>query len=255
MSERNNIKWRKRDEKELDRLVHNFNAKIARTLKSHPELAGALPEKITKHDLKEKIETRTDYKREVKSYTRFLKRGAEQVIESKSGIVTTKWQKQELGYKVAQINRQRTIERKAAEQMDARSRGVSLGLKRGEMGNVRTNELRPKKFNFDKIKPGREWESFIESVEKQAMSSYTTEKMERYKDNYLKALKNTFVNGQADDLIKLIESLDAKTVVDTYYSDEQASIDFPYDPIDANFKLDILVDLWQSIAESASESE
>lgn len=246
MFKRPNIKWRESDEKELERITKNFNAKIERNLKKHPELKDILPDKVTKRDLKSEITTRQEFKKEINSLNRFLKRGAEKTITSKTGVTVTKWERKEIGIKVAGINRQRTIERKAAENTEALTRGKPVGLKRGEMGNVRTQELKKKKFDFNKIKPGKEWEKFVESVEKQSKPSYNREKAERYKQNYIQALVNN-LGDLADDLIDTIQQIPAKLVVETYYADEQAFIDFPYDPIAAQIKLDILSDMWESV--------
>jgi uncharacterized protein YvpB len=246
MQKRHNIKWRNSDEKELERVVRNFNAKIDRQLKTHPERAEFLPDKISKRELKKEIKTRQDFNKEIHSMERFLKKGAEKPLTSKTGNTITEWEKKELSLKVAQINRARTIERQKVENIEALSRGKPVGLKRGEMGNIRTQELQPKKFNFDKIRPGKEWEKFKESVEKQSKSIYSTEKMERFKDNYINALRNVFGNN-AEDIISIIKDLSPEDITSTFFADEQASIDFIYDPIDAAAKLDALTEVWENV--------
>ena len=67
MAKRYRIKWRLQDRKTLARTVKNFNAKITRLEKKHPELKEFLPEKISVKDLKNNIETRQDFNRELKS--------------------------------------------------------------------------------------------------------------------------------------------------------------------------------------------
>jgi hypothetical protein len=136
----------------------------------------------------------------------------------------------------------------AVENMDVTSRGSSVGLKRGEMGSERLNELRPKKFDFDKIKGGKEWEKFKASVFKQASPEARDKRMEEYKANYIKGLKNAF-GEYADHIIEIIEGLPAENVVKTYYGEQEATITFFYEKQDMDAKLDILEGIWQGANE------
>ena len=47
------------------------------------------------------------------------------------------------------------------------------------MGTIRQNNLRPKKYDIDKIKAS-DWDMFVYGVEKQIMSGYTAQKNELY---------------------------------------------------------------------------
>jgi hypothetical protein len=253
MSRKPPIKWRESDAEKLTKEIERFNAKIYRTRNRHPELASVLPETIKKADKQKLIQElqakpRSEFKKELNTLSRFGKKGAEKAIVSKTGNVVTKWEKNEVALKVAQINRERTRERKAVENMDVTSRGSSVGLKRGEMGSERLNELRPKKFDFDKIKGGKEWEKFKASVFKQASPEARDKRMEEYKANYIKGLKNAF-GEYADHIIEIIEGLPAENVVKTYYGEQEATITFFYEKQDMDAKLDILEGIWQGANE------
>jgi hypothetical protein len=249
MQKRPNIKWRQRDEKELERVVRNFNAKITKELKKHPFTGqDYLPEKKSLREEREKIlqGTRQDFTREIKSLGRFSKKGAEKMIENAQGLKVTKWERQEIGYKVAQINRQRTAERKEIEQTEATSRGQSIGLKRGEMGDTRMHEARPKKFDFNKIDKGKEWGMFKESVEKQSMANYSYGKAARAQNNYITKLRHNF-GKYADDLVRKIESMHPEDFIKVLMSEEQASFDFidrVKTPLDARAILEYAHKAW-----------
>lgn len=47
------MKFSKKDEDELSKLVKNFNAKIRRVKKKHPELAFIQPAKLSKSEIKQ----------------------------------------------------------------------------------------------------------------------------------------------------------------------------------------------------------
>lgn len=255
MSRKPSIKWRKSDVEKLTKEIEKFNAKIYRTKRNHPELTDILPETIKKedkHKLIDKIESRQDFNSLIKSLDRFLKRGAEKAITSKTGNTVTRWEKNEVALKVAKINRQRTIERKKVENLEATSRGEKLGLKRGEMGSERLNELNPKKFDFDKIRGGKEWEKYVETVNKQASSTAMDERMEDYKNNYINGLKSAF-GEYANDIIDIVNKLPSDVVVQTYYTEQEASIEFFYDPQEMQLKLDIISDIWQRASEDYAD--
>ena len=118
-----------------------------------------------------------------------------------TGNKVTEWEKREVGLKVGQINRQRTLERNKVNEFEATSQGKPVGLKRGEMGSERMNALKPKKYNFDKIKGGKEWEKFKDTVERQASFDYHQAQLEEYKANYIKGLERVF--GEYGDNIKI----------------------------------------------------
>jgi hypothetical protein len=257
MSRKRPINWRESDAEKLAREVERFNAKIYRAKSRHPEIADILPNTIKKEDKAKlieelKIKPRSEFNKTINSLDRFTRRGAEQEIVSKTGNRVTRWEKNEVAMKVAQINRERTIERKKVEAMEATSRGEKIGLKRGEMGSERLNELQPKKFDFDKIKGGKEWERFKASVNKQASPEARDTRKELFKENYLKALDSVY-GDYASDIKSLIEALPADVVVDTYYREQEASIDFHYDKIEMDFKLEILDGIWQGVSDEYNE--
>lgn len=234
MPKQYNIKWRKSDREKISNTVRQFNAKITRTLKKHPEFAPYLPEKITVKELTANIRTRKDFNREVNSLSRFLKRGAEMPYTSKRGVKTTTWERKEIGYKVAQINRHRTSERKRA----------NVSTYKGTMGSIKANNLNPKKYNIDKIRP-REWNKFVETVEKQTKSNYNYDKMVRYKENYIKGIYNVF-GAKGNGIIRIVENIPPDEFTDLYYKDPVLQIDFIYDPIEVELKIESIIEHLES---------
>lgn len=220
MSKRNSIKWRKKDKQKIANIARVFNSKITRTLKAHPEWAEFMPERINTSKLRESIKTRQDFNRELKSLQRFMKKGAEAPVMNQAGLKTTRWEKKEIGLKVAQINRARTLQRKMAD----------VSTYKGTMGTIENNSLLPKTYNFDKIQP-REWDMYKLTVEKQTQANYYDDKMERYKKNYLKAVENIFGTG-GQDILDILKEIPAERLMRMYYDDPVLQIDFVYDPLE-----------------------
>lgn len=218
-----NIKWRKHDKQKVTNTVRQFNSKITRLLKKNPALKPYLPDRINAKELTKNIQTRSDFNREINSLGRFLKKGAETPITTDTGLRTTQWQRKEIGYKVANINRQRTAERKRA----------NVSTFTGTMGTIQKNNLEPKQYDFNKIKPS-DWDKFVQNVEKQVKENYFSEKNELYKQNYMTAISNVFNKEDSSKLLSIIQNIPAENLIDLFYSDPVLQIDFVYDPLEAS---------------------
>lgn len=230
MQKRYNIKWRDTDEKELAKAVRKFNAKRTRLIKQVPELEEFLPPKQSTKDIKNAIKTRRDYNNALNSLERFMRKGAEKPIITKEGIKTTAYEKKEIEIKVRAINQRRAVELKKA----------APSTEKGTMGTVRNNNLKPKKYDIDKIKKS-DWEKFKESVEKQARDSYFQNKYERYKENFMKALENVF-GEKGKKLQEIVKQIPAEQLTQMYYDNPILQIDFIYDPLEMQVKIDAMVE-------------
>lgn len=229
------IKWSTKDRQQLSKAVQQFNSKLTRTLKKHPELKPYLPERLTVQGLKEQIKTRNDLNREVNSAKRFLRKGAEMPYTSQSGIKTTVWERREIGIKVGVINRRKARERKAAD----------VSTYKGTMGSIRENNLLPKKYNIDKIRPS-DWDKFVESVEKQVASTYSVEKQSRYKANYIKGALNIFSHEDAQAINSIVNRIPDEEFTQLFYDDPVLQLDFVYDPLEAHFKAEQIMEHLQA---------
>ena len=247
MSRTHSIRWRHSDEQELRRVVKNFNSKLSRIIKKNPEIANYLPDRISYKDLKDSITSRQELNRELNSLKRFSVRGAEKIVVSKQGLKTTAWERKEVGIQVAIINRERTHKRKILENEEATSRGKSLNMTRREMNSIRMNELNKKKFDFDKIKKS-DWERFKRTVKKQSHPSFQSEADLHLRENYIKGLIEVF--GDTDDtkaLTEQIMKMSLKDFITKFYKEQEATVDFIYDPIEAERKMKILKeDVWKN---------
>ena len=230
MSRQYNIKWRNKDKTRLSNTVRQFNAKITRALKKNPELAPYLPERLTVQGLRDKIQTRQDFNREIKSARRFLKPGAETPVTSATGIRTTRWEKREVGIKVGVINRRRNWELKE----------MNPTTEKGTMGTIRENNLQPKKYDIDKIKAS-DWDMFVYGVEKQIMSGYTAQKNELYKQNFIKAVETVF-SSKGTEIVEMAQSIPADILVELYYNDPVLQVEFIYNPLEMQIKIDNIVE-------------
>ena len=230
MQKRHPIKWRKSDEKELAKAARKFNAKRTRLIKKNPKMEEYLPPKISTKKMKDEIKTRRDFKKALNSVERFMRKGAEKPITTKEGVKTTVYEKKEIEIKIRVINAKRAAERKRA----------NVSTEKGTMGTIRENNLKPKQVDINKIKKS-DWDKFKESVEKQSRDSYFQDKYDRYKKNLLKGLKDAF-GEKGEELLKMAEQIPAEQLTQMYYDDPILQIDFIYDPLEMNAKIDAMTE-------------
>lgn len=233
MSKYHRINWRDSDTTELNRVVKNFNAKINRLIKKNPQMENVLPEKIQVGQLKELINTRQDLKRELNSLKRFSRRGSEEIVEvpgNDYNLKTTKWQRTEMNRRVGVINRRRARRLEDLSNLEATSRGESLGYKRSDIGMGRATEVSLSPMNtFTRRMSQRDLKMKWKAIMKESQSDYFTQKDFRLRDNYIKALEQNFNVNDIQDIIKEINSMDINDFL-VKFEEEGGTLELAYPP-------------------------
>ena len=241
MPRKSKIRWRDSDTQELQRIINNYNQKLYRLNKNKPELADYLPQRMTMTQAVEKIESRADFNRLANSLQRFSRRGAETPVTSSRGAKATQWEVEEFTRAQQIDNARKTRERKELEQQEVKIAGKGQGKTRAEMGSIKQNELKPSKGKFDS-KSQEEWNRAKKALDERLRASYTEDSRRYMMVNYIRGLRHA---GFSEELVNYITTIDPDkfaTIVDT---DEAASFDFIYDPIELKVKEDKLWDVWE----------
>lgn len=217
-----NIKWREQDEKELRRVVRNFNDKLRRLVKKNPANSNILPQfwnektqefenRITIDQIKDLIDTRQDYNRQLNMLKRFSRRGAEQIVETGSdyGARTTKWQEQEQKRLVQTINRRRKARLETLNAIEVMNASGKLGYTLGQMfgmGLAEQNKLKPTQaFTRGQTQKDIKWK--WRALQTEVKDTYYNERDEMLKENYIKALTENFDADDIKDVIANIRSM------------------------------------------------
>lgn len=227
------IKWRKVDTETIRNLARRVNAKITRVSKNL-DLAPVQPERIKVDELVNELKglSRAEFNRRVKSYNRYMNKGAEKLAVTKAGTVTTQWQLREVQYSIQSINAQARNELKRR----------NIKLSDDKMDSIHVNELRPRVNNAQSINP-EYWNKYVRSVEKQIKGINDPKRLEQYKLNYLKAVEQEL--GTDNKLYRLLVNVPAQQMVDAYYSDPAIfEIGFVYGPKEAEEKIEVLYNNW-----------
>lgn len=234
------MKLSRSQSKLLDQAVNTFNHKVAYHASKGSE---GLPDRASVRTLKSQINSVADLNREVASLKRFGTRGSEKAVTVGKGVKISKWQKQEVGIKVATINRERTKRRKEIEKIEVTSQGKKTGMKRGEMGSERSNGLKPKKLNWDSFRNKREISIYKESVDKLVSTEYRVITNENFKENYIQSLKTIF-GADAKDVISVVDAMPADELVDKMFQEQEITVEFQYDKLDVGAKLNAVRAAW-----------
>jgi hypothetical protein len=234
MSKRNKIKWRDKDLRELERIVRNYNAKLNRVAEKNPYIEDILPQKASIRELKKRIETRADFNRELNSLARFSRKGSEEIVYTEKGLPLTKYEVNETKLKTRIVNQKRSNERKR----------LGISEARGTMGQAENQNLRPKNFNLNKN--GKEWEKFVESLDKEIRGNFKGELLEGYKNNYISALRRNLGEG-GEKLAKMLEGVDPETLYNNSVSNPLLSLDFIYDPLEFETIISAKMEAWGEV--------
>ena len=236
MSKQHKIRWTSSDNKELARVVRNYNAKIKRLAENPSRLRNSvtddlnvtdqriknsLPERTSVKELKELINTRQDLKRELNALQRFTKKGSEELVivpDTNYNILVTKWQKKEMAMRVANINRKRQRRLERMQETELFSRGESLGYTLGQIGMGRIEEvsLRPMKA-FYKGMSQSDLAHRFKAIRKESQSDFFTKKDYQVRDNYIAALKMNYSYNEVKDIIDHIEKQPIEEFLKVFY--------------------------------------
>lgn len=219
--------------KELRKAVKNFNAKVKRLQKSHPELA---PNKLSYAKIKSDIRSAKELQTEVKEINEFNRRGGEKATIDFEGTQVSKWAYDRAMRKIAMINEQRLRQNQDVynEYVPSTIRGgIEVKHKANESVKSYLEHHKQMKKLKDILPEYHEIgeESFKEltaSVEnRRRYENFEYYMVEKYKPSLIKTIKNEYSGKVPDakvkELVKLIKGLTSKQLNDYYFSDIRAS--------------------------------
>lgn len=201
-------------EQRLKKAIQEFNKLVSEEAKRSPEKKNALPKKMSITEMKKIVKTLQNIRTLEARVERAKKIGFD-LVQLKSGVVTTKYQANEARLAVKRINESRRRQREKHKP----------STYTGTMGGIRANALSPRKSPESVSKEG--WEKYIASIESQVFTESESVKAERYFKNYISALKITY-GRDANSLIRKLRKVGPQKVYSAYYNDPDLQINFIY---------------------------
>lgn len=238
------IRYTKKDEINLKKLVRNYNNKINRLNKKGFD-TNFIPQKLKLKDERKLIKSgeRIDFKDRIKYYESFLKRGSENLVKSNRGLVLPKYEIDQVNIMLKKINRIRRKTKKLYKEEPLTDRNKNINqANKSLLKNLSINELKDKKFSF-KNKSKKDYEKFKKSL----AEYYETqeERNKKYRDNYYKALENVFSEDQSNKIKNVLDKLETDVIINKYYTDINMDIDFVYEPSEQNLLFKETLNAWK----------
>lgn len=240
------IKWRKQDIDQLRKEVRRYNAKVSRMAKNPKYKDLVLPPKLNAKELLNTIETRAEYNKTIRRAQRLFKPDAGKIVTNKEGVKQVKYVRNEVTLKLREINKQRAVEYEKEKQIPVKAGTVGdTGLTRGEMEENRLVELKPKPNRIDKVKTQREWDKFVESVEKQIDPDYLRKRKEQFQYHYMGAVTKEMWLF-AGEINALVKDYSPDEFYQLYLEYQDMSIDFIYDETMMAQKAELILSILES---------
>lgn len=224
--------------KTIDRNLKKFNKIITDLEKTLPkELRSALPNRITRKQFLEWIDTKADYDRELASIKSFFKKGLQKIVDvpiPNSKLKITLWQLEQTESRLEFINKNRSERLAELLSTEVHDRGKGLGYKIGDigMGKVELRSLESLTgFNasMDRSSLMKRFNQII----KESRDMYWDMREIVLKENYISALTNEFNDfPEMKKIIDHIKNMDYKEFRKTFEANDH-SFELPYSADDS----------------------
>ena len=141
------IRYDKKLNAEIRKVVANFNAKISRLERKHH---ANLPERVKVSELKETYFTRSDLKYRLKQLEKFSERGVEEIITTKGGATTTKYELAIMKQNIRKTKAYLTRQINAFSNITPHVAGVKQARTLAQMGDETLTNLKAKRKALNK---------------------------------------------------------------------------------------------------------
>ena len=238
-----NIRWKKNEKTDLQKLVTSYNSKIKR-LANKGYKDAPLPKKESFKQIRDNIVTRKDLENQIELLKSFTARYATNVAEKGSrGAIVPYYVKHQTEIKLEIVNEKRAIQRKLYVNKPVTDRNEPIDPKnRFEDENL--SHLEPRQVNFKNMSK-KDLELTIESLSNYDVS--IEEKNEHYRKNFYKSLKNTLLPEDLDKVIEIIDKVSTDKLVEKLYTDINMKIGFHYEPSEYKALVETIIDSWTKV--------
>lgn len=141
------IRYDKQLSREIARTVRNFNAKVRRLEKIRNEL---IPERVSVASLKDEFTSRADLERRLRELRGFSARGAEEIITTKQGVKTTRYEMKVLKERVRVAKMRLSRQISQLGKVAPTVYGKKQSHKFAEMGSEEMSNLKARRQALDK---------------------------------------------------------------------------------------------------------
>ena len=202
------IRYDKKLNAEINKVLRNYNQKIKRIEKYEDSYNYQIPSTMTKKQLKQNAYTRTELRRKLNELRRYSQRGAEQSIQLAGGYILSRYEYENLKREKARVQRNLSIELKRLESEKPTVYGKEQFTTFAQMGDPYYLSTLGRKgavnINWQTL-PKEKFERYKETVYKIGRNQeYETS---LFRENYKKMLFDlAYYTNYDEEKIKMIES-------------------------------------------------
>lgn len=182
-------------ERELKKAINKFNSKIKRLEKVDREID--IPEKANIEAIKERVSSKWELNRELDKLERFTKRGAENLIQNKSGVVMSKWEYENLQREQRRLTARLTREIERYGKIKPTIMGNKQDVTYAQMGDGKLTMLKAKQLALRNKK--------LSKINLEQLRKLQTD-INKLNANYKLSKKETFYNNYLDGTILNLSS-------------------------------------------------
>lgn len=241
MSKQYNIRWGRSDYSKLSHLVRKVNKKVFEIEVKRPDIAGYQPAMLDYQSAKAEIKTRRDFNNFIHKYERYLRDGVEEVVKTERGGRLTKFDVNEIKIYDLVENAKKARTRERLGEKDVTIANKKVGFKRKESGTIKENEVKSRTHKVKNMSQD-DITHLLRLIDRKMYSSYDIEKKQKMISNYVKGL---IAEGYSDELQQMLNKIPLEKFLEIVDTDETATFDFIYDPIELKIKEEYLLDLWK----------
>ena len=200
-------KFSKYNERELQKAVNKFNAKIKRLESVDREID--IPVKESIKAIKDRVNSKWDLNREIDRLERFTKRNAEDLIKNKSGVVMSRWEYENIQREQKRLNARllRDIERYS--NITPTEFGKAQAVTYAQMGDEKLSNLKARQKAISSksvMKANREQLKNLQTLLNKTAANYRKDK-DIFYNNFLDGtlLNTAYFIGYDEQKIKYIK--------------------------------------------------
>lgn len=202
------IRYDKKLNQEINRVIRNYNQKIRRIQKYEDSYNYILPELMEKKILKQNVYTRNELKRKLAELKRFSKRGAENIMQTSGGYVLSQYEYENLKREKARVQRNITREITRLETEKPKVFGKSQSKTFAQMGDTYYLNLKSKREALQKQIEKLDKKDF-KRLEELVYKAGRSQEYQRslFRENYKKMLTDLgYYTGYDKEKIKILEN-------------------------------------------------
>lgn len=218
MARRNSLAQIYKDRKKVASVVKRFNAKLTRVTNKEPLLAQFQPQRLNVDEIMKGTASyaRPEFNRLLAVYERYLKPGAEQIVETEAGAWVPKWYRDEAEKAVKLLNRRRA---KEAEK---------VGLNTDPMVKYSPlAETIPQIKNYaEKADSNEAYAKRLGSMLRAVGRENPSTKAQYYKKNVRSGIQTLY--GKKSPALQMLDNVSAQTLYDAAWHNNFLDLDWHY---------------------------